>query len=372
MRVQNLFFCMLTVFVLASCKENNDRSEKNEKAESATTASVIKEKPKDVKTPEGMVWIPGGKFIQGARPGDDMALPHEKPAHEVMVDGFFMDKTEVTNADFKKFVEATGYVTVAERKLDWEEIKKQLPPGTPKPADSILQPGSLVFKKTKESVPNLYDYSQWWEWKIGANWRHPYGPDSSIEGKENYPVVHVAYEDAQAYCEWAGRRLPTEAEWEYAARGGQPNARFTWGDDETKLSEKANTWEGEFPTSNTKADGFEGVAPVKSFPENPYGLFDMAGNVWEFTQDWYNVNYYSELKSQGLVKDPQGPDSAYNPNNPRIEEKVIKGGSFLCNASYCASFRISARMANSLDSSHEHLGFRTVASPGMIKGSDKN
>ena len=367
------FLCIvISIITLASCQEkvknHNDRMN-NKNPESAMiqeTLDLLEEPPANIETPEGMVWIPGGKFMQGAVESDDMAMSHEKPAHAVAVDGFFMDKTEVTNAEYAAFVEETGYLTVAEREIDWEEIKKQLPPGTPKPHDSILQPGSLVFKKTKESVPNLYDYSQWWKWEIGASWRHPYGPGSTIEGKENFPVVHIALEDAVAYCEWAGRRLPTEAEWEYAARAGQPQARFSWGNDETVLAARANTWEGEFPTTNSREDGFEHVAPAKSYGSNPYGLYDMAGNVWEWTQDWYNVNFYQDALKNGIVKNPRGAETAYNPNNPRVQEKVIKGGSFLCHASYCASFRISARMANSTDSAQEHLGFRTVATPDMV------
>ncbi|MGB8705641.1 MAG: formylglycine-generating enzyme family protein, partial [Gillisia sp.] len=307
-------------------------------------------------------WIPGGKFIQGAVPGDTMAKNAEKPAHPVAVDGFFMDATEVTNAQFARFIKETGYVTVAERKIDWNELKKQLPPGTPKPADSLLQPGSLVFKKTKSSVPNLYDYSQWWEWKIGANWKHPYGPKSTLEGKENYPVVQVSYEDALAYCKWAGTRLPTEAQWEYAARGGMGKSKYTWGNSDKELSAHANTWEGEFPTTNSKKDGFEGAAPVRSFPPNKFGLYDMAGNVWEWTQDWYNINYYRDLSEKGMVKNPPGATKAYNPASG-TSEKIIKGGSYLCNASYCSSYRISARMMSTPDSAHEHVGFRTVLVP---------
>ena len=314
--------------------------------------------------PKDMVWIPGGTFMQGAVPQDKMAMKHEKPAHKVHVDGFFMDIHEVTNAQFAKFVEETGYVTIAEREIDWEELKKQVPPGTPKPHDSILQPGSLVFKKTKSSVPNLYDYSQWWEWKIGANWKHPNGPESNIDGKENHPVVHIALEDALAYCKWAGRRLPTEAEWEYAARAGKKDNLFFWGNDIAMLSKQANTWEGEFPVNNTEQDGFERRAPVMSFPKNDFGLYDMAGNVWEWTNDWYNTNYYSELaESNEVANNPKGAMKAFNANNPYAAEKVIKGGSFLCSASYCASYRISARMATSPDSGMEHLGFRTVLQP---------
>lgn len=359
---------LLFALLFIQCKDQQTTEKGNKKiAREQPTPELVKTYSKDLEVPEGMVWIPGGEFTQGAVEGDKMAVNHEKPAHRVAVDGFFMDETEVTNAEFREFVDATGYKTVAEREIYWEDIKTQLPPGTPKPHDSLLQPGSLIFKKTKTSVPNLYDYSQWWEWKVGTSWKHPQGPGSSIEGKEDYPVVHIAYEDAVAYSEWAGKRLPTEAEWEYAAKGGLKNAIFSWGNDPNKLSENANTWEGEFPTENTQEDGYENKAPVKSYPPNNYGLYDIMGNVWEFTQDWYNTGYYEELESHGLAVNPQGPENPYNPNNPQIAEKIIKGGSFLCAASYCASFRPSARMANSLDSSQEHLGFRTVVTEEMLK-----
>ena len=311
--------------------------------------------------PEGMVYIQGGTFMQGAVEDDLMAMNHEKPAHPVKVSSFFMDVHEVTNAQYKAFVEATGYLTVAERPLDWKELKKQLPAGTPKPADSLLQPGSLVFKKAPSTLPNLYDFSQWWEWRIGANWRHPQGPNSSIEGKEDHPVVHIAYEDALAYCNWANRRLPTEAEWEFAARGDQKNAPFFWGTQSEKLHEFANTWEGQFPVNNSTQDGYENSAPIMQYPPNSNGLYDMAGNVWEITSDWYDPTYYKKWgQRRETAQNPQGPDHSYNPANPQVQEKVIKGGSFLCSASYCASYRISARMAQALDSGAEHIGFRTV------------
>ncbi|NDV44817.1 formylglycine-generating enzyme family protein [Flagellimonas sediminis] len=355
----NVALYIILFILLANCKPKTDGANKS------MGITEIKETPKSrnppTKTPEGMVWIPGGDFMQGAVTKDKMAMMHEKPAHQVHVDGFFMDIHEVTNAQFSKFVSETGYVTVAEREIDWEEMKKQLPKGTPKPHDSILQPGSLVFKKTKSSVPNLYDYSQWWEWKIGADWKHPNGPNSTVEGKENEPVVHIALEDALAYCKWAGRRLPTEAEWEYAARAGKKDELFFWGSDVSLLSSHANSWEGEFPVENTEEDGFERRAPVMSYPKNDFGLYDMAGNVWEWTNDWYNTNYYKELADKNEVtQNPTGAFKAYNSSNPYAEEKVIKGGSFLCSASYCASYRISARMATSPDSGMEHLGFRTV------------
>ena len=367
--VSGLLMVLITLSLL-SCGEKEEKQEEDDKepqvAEKLDLSSLVTVPPVDA--PEGMVWIPGGVFMQGAVSSDKMAMPHESPAHEVAVNGFYMDAHEVTNAQFAEFVKQTGYITVAEREIEWEEMKKQLPEGTPKPHDSILQPGSLLFKKTKSSVPNLYDYSQWWKWGIGTNWKHPDGPESSLEGRENHPVVHIAYEDAIAYCNWAGRRLPTEAEWEYAARGGKEDAIFFWGNNPGELSANANTWEGEFPVENLKADGFEKRAPVMSYPQNGYGLYDMAGNVWEWTNDWYNTQYYGQLQAeQQVALNPQGASTPYNATNPYAREKVIKGGSFLCSASYCASYRISARMATSLDSSLEHLGFRTVLDPSMIK-----
>ena len=308
----------------------------------------------------GMVWIPGGIYDMGASDGDRMALSHEKPKHTVKVDGFYMDETEVTNAQFSRFIEATNYITTAERPVDWELIKQQLPPGTPKPHDSLLLPGSLLFKKTKESVPNLYDFSQWWRWTNGANWKQPEGKGSSIDGKDNHPVVHVSYEDAMAYCHWAGRRLPTEAEWEFAARGGKRDKIYFWGDLTDKLSSYVNSWEGEFPVDNTQADGFEKSAPVKTYPPNGYGLYEISGNVWEWTSDWYSSQYYQYCRENSITNNPKGPKEAFNPNNPYIDERVIRGGSFLCNASYCASYRVSSRMATDPNTSLEHLGFRTV------------
>ena len=373
--MKNISSKILLVSLVAlslQCQNKNKSTNSVHKTEEAipkkdSIVELIIDKPTDIVVPEGMVWIPGGTFQQGAVTQDKMAMSHEKPAHEVSVDGFFMDITEVTNAQFAKFVKETGYITIAERAIDWQEMKKQLPEGTPKPHDSILQPGALVFKKTKNTVPNLYDFSQWWEWKIGANWKHPNGPKSNIVGKDNDPVVQVAYDDALAYCQWAGKRLPTEAEWERAARGNNNKAIYFWGDDATNLSKKANTWEGEFPVKNSKLDGFENRAPVKSYPANDFGLFDMAGNVWEWTSDWYNTKYYKELIATSKVAiNPKGSSIAYNPNNPLIKEKIIKGGSFLCSDSYCASYRISARMGTSMDSSSEHVGFRTVVSLDML------
>lgn len=328
------------------------------------TSSCTNEAKKSLNTnsPEGMVWVETKTFLKGAKSSDLFAMPREKPAHLVTVDGFFIDATEVTNKQFEKFVKATNYITVAERKIDWEEMKKELPPNTPKPHDSILQPGSLVFNKNIDAVANMNTYFQWWTWKIGANWRHPSGPNSTIEGKDNYPVVHIAYEDALAYCKWANRSLPTEAQWESAAQGTNENTIFTWGNDLNRLNSNANTWQGVFPTKNDSKDGFEYSSPVKSYPPNSIGIYDLTGNVWELTSDLFNPNYYNQLELSKPIINPRGAKTAFNPNNPYQKEHVIKGGSFLCHASYCASYRISARMGTSFDSASDHVGFRTVAS----------
>ena len=341
--IGQIIFILFIILFIQSCKKSTQ----------IKTEEQISQIP-------GMVWISGGIYDMGASDGDRMALPHEKPKHTVKVDGFYMDETEVTNAQFSRFIEATNYITTAERPVDWELIKQQLPPGTPKPHDSLLLPGSLLFKKTKESVPNLYDFSQWWRWTNGANWKQPEGKGSSIDGKDNHPVVHVSYEDAMAYCHWAGRRLPTEAEWEFAARGGKRDKIYFWGDLTDKLSSYVNSWEGEFPVDNTQADGFEKSAPVKTYPPNGYGLYEISGNVWEWTSDWYSSQYYQYCKDNSITNNPKGPKEAFNPNNPYIDERVIRGGSFLCNASYCASYRVSSRMATDPSTSLEHLGFRTV------------
>tara|TARA_R110002073_G_scaffold72537_1_gene177150 strand:- start:118820 stop:119929 length:1110 start_codon:yes stop_codon:yes gene_type:complete len=326
---------------------------------------IVKVKPENIETPEGMIWVEGKTFNQGAKQDDQFAMKREMPAHQVTVDGFFMDIHEVTNKQFKAFVDATGYVTVAEKPIDWEELKKDLPEGTPKPPDSILQPGCMTFNKDAKNVVSMDNYGQWWDWKIGANWKYPQGEGSSIEGKDDFPVVHIAYEDALAYCKWSNRRLPTEAEWEAAAQGSNTNNIYTWGDDPTQLNKMANTWQGVFPTQNESKDGFEYIAPIKSFPPNSIGLYDMLGNVWELTSDFYNEDYYKGLSEE--VINPKGAIQAYNPNNPYVQEMIIKGGSYLCHDSYCASFRISAKMAMSPDSGADHIGFRTVASVRMLE-----
>ena len=329
-------------------------------------ANNQKDKSISFETPDGMVWVEGKSYTKGAKQNDDYAMMREKPSHEVYIDGFYIDVTEVTNNQFQKFVNETGYLTIAEREIDWDEMKKNLPAGTPKPHDSILQPGSLIFNDKLKKVDNMNNYFQWWRWQTGANWRSPKGPGSNIENKGNYPVVHIAYEDAKAYCEWANRRLPTEAEWESAAQGNYKNAVFPWGDDLKLLNSNANTWQGNFPVKNESIDGYEMIAPVKSFPANSIGIFDMVGNVWEITDDLFNVNYYSEISTETELKNLKGASSCYNPSNPYEIQYVMKGGSFLCHDSYCASYRISARMGVSVGSGSDHTGFRTVATPEML------
>lgn len=317
----------------------------------------------------GMVKIAGGVFEMG---GDipsgfenmpKTALPQgdELPKHTVQINDFWIDEHEVTNAQFKAFVDATGYVTTAEKPIDWEELKKQLPPGTPQPPAENLLPASLVFNyaPANASRDNL---ANWWTFKKQANWRQPKGPESSIDGKEDYPVVHISWYDAVAYAQWAGKRLPTEAEWEYAMRGGKQNMMYPWGNDRTEQGTNyANHLQGKFPYSNTIEDGFEGSAPVKSFPPNDYGLYDMAGNVWEWTSDWYSAKYYSELDEKGgITANPQGPEEGFEVYNNLEKKKSIRGGSFLCNDDWCSGYRNARRMRNTPDTSMEHIGFRCV------------
>ncbi len=306
---------------------------------------------------EGMTLIITGESVLGA--SDNEGRRDEYPAHKVAVKNFWMDVNEVTNKQFSEFVKATGYITTAEKPVDWEELKTQLPPGTAKPPAEQLVPSSLVFKKT--NTEDLNDYSQWWSWVAGANWKHPQGPGSDIVGKDNYPVVQVSWEDAVAYCKWAGKRLPTEAEWEYAARGGLKEKKYPWGNEDIEAGKpKANTWQGKFPAMNTDWDHFEKAAPVRSFEKNGFGLYDMAGNVWEWCSDWYRPDYFQSIVAT-VANSPKGPASSYDPEEPSIPKKVIRGGSFLCNSSYCKGYRVTSRMKSSPDTGMEHTGFRCVA-----------
>ena len=308
-------------------------------------------------TTDGMVLIKGGTFSMG---GDNSQADNDElPKHEVRVSSFYMDVKEVTNAEFRKFVRETGYITTAEQKPDWEELKKTLPPGTGKPDDALLVPASLVFKQTEGPV-DLHDYSQWWQWVPGASWKHPQGPGSGIEGKDDYPVVQVSWYDAVAYCKWAGKRLPTEAEWEYAARGGLRNQIYPWGNEPIEIGKpKANSWNGKFPYLNTENDGFIGLAPAGEFSANGYGLYDMAGNVWEWCSDWYDGYYYKSLTGK-LTINPKGPLKSNDPMDPYTSKRSLRGGSFLCNDSYCSGYRVARRMKSSPDTGLEHTGFRCV------------
>jgi formylglycine-generating enzyme required for sulfatase activity len=320
--------------------------------------------PAPTSVPVGMMWIPGGEFSMGCTvPNNGIcseatmnAVNDAQPVHRVYVDGFWMDKTDVTNDEFDKFVKATGYVTVAEIAPTAEQF-----PGAP---PENLVAGSTVFTPTTNAVP-LDNYLQWWRYVPGANWRHPTGPASDIKGKGNYPVVQVAYADAAAYAKWAGKRLPTEAEWEFAARGGQAGKQFFWGD-ELKPGGKwmANIYEGQFPYHDTGADGYAGLAPVAQFPPNGYGLYDMAGNVWQWCSDWYRADYYFELKqTRAVVRNPQGPSSSYDPSDAQ-PQRVHRGGSFLCTDEYCTRYMLGTRGKGDVDTGSNHLGFRCVKPAG--------
>ncbi len=292
----------------------------------------------------GMVWLSGGTFWMGSADG----RPDELPVHEVKVDGFWIDKTEVSNEQFEKFVQATGYVTIAERNPD----PKEFPGADPK----LLVPGSLVFSPPAEEVP-LTDATAWWRYVPGANWRHPEGPNSSLTGHEKYPVVQVAWEDAAAYARWAGKRLPTEAEWEYASRGGLDRQPYVWGAEQVPKGQwQANIWQGQFPNQNSAEDGYPGLAPVASFPPNGYGLYDMAGNVWEWCADWYRPDYYA----QSPAKNPPGPTDSLDPEEPGAQKRVQRGGSYLCSDVYCTGYRPSARMKCTPDTGLSNAGFRCV------------
>lgn len=307
-----------------------------------------------------MVYIPAGEFMMGA--DNEQADKDEYPKHKVQLDAFWIDKTEVTNAEFRKFVDATGYITTAEQKPDWNELKKTLPPGAAKPSDDELVAASLVFKQTETPV-DLNDYNQWWSWVAGANWKHPEGPGSDIRGRDNYPVVQVSWYDAMAYCKWAGKQLPTEAQWEYAARGGLVNAIYPWGNEHVNSGKpKANTWEGKFPYLNEIKDGFTKLAPIKKYSPNGYGLYDMAGNVWEWCSDWYDYNYYRS----SIRLNPKGANKSYDPQEPLMPKRSLRGGSFLCNDSYCSGYRVSRRMKSSPDTGLEHTGFRCVRNRGLL------
>lgn len=348
-----ILFCVGLGGVVVSCRE------------------PVRAEPPTGEKPEGMVWIPGGKFTMGGPSAEvcrtisaatDPQKPccpllasgfeDAQPAHEVEVDGFWMDETEVTNAQFQKFVEATGYVTVAERKPKAEEI-----PGA---SAEMLVPGSVVFHATGKPAA-LDDVRTWWSYVPGAYWKHPSGPGSDLKGRENFPVIHIAYEDAEAYARWGGKRLPTEAEWEKAARGRKSGETYPWGNDFRPMGKwMANTWQGRFPQQDTGDDGWKGIAPVKQYPPNSYGLYDLSGNVWEWCSDWYRPDTYVVDSKKGIVRDPVGPADSFDPEEPGAKKRVHRGGSFLCSDQFCARYILGTRSKGEVSTGTSHLGFRCV------------
>jgi sulfatase modifying factor 1 len=316
------------------------------------------------RAPDGMAWIPGGEFSMGSNDptlgticGGHEHMPDARPVHRVYVDGFWMDKTEVTNEQFEKFAKATGYRTVAEIAPSKEEFPTA-------PPENLIA-GSTVFTPTAKPVP-LHNMFQWWRYQKGANWRHPEGPQSDLQGRAKFPVVHIAFSDAEAYAKWAGKRLPTEAEWEFAARGGLTGRSYPWGDELTPHNKwMANTYQGKFPVKDEGSDGFAGVAPVGQFPPNGYGLYDMSGNVWEWCSDWYRADYYAQLKAEGklVTRNPQGPATSWDPAEPREKKRVHRGGSFLCTDQYCTRYMVGTRGKGEVSTGGNHLGFRCVLSP---------
>ena len=317
---------------------------------------------------DDMVWIPTGEFTMGAKVADFMrqwpygarSRSDERPLRRIKLDGFWMSITPVTNKDFSEFIEATGYVTTAEKPVDIDEIMKGLPPGTKSPPPEALLPASMVFTSPDYPV-KLNNVLTWWRWQKDANWRQPEGPGSSIENRMDHPVVQVSFYDVQAYAKWKNLELPTEAQWEYAARGGHDQRMFTWGDTPINPDNpEINIWQGSFPNNNTLEDGYEGTSPVTAFAPNDYGLYDMSGNVWEWVADWYHDRAYSIHMSDEPIVNPIGPSTSYDPDEPYLAKRVIRGGSFLCNDSYCSGYRPGARMKTSPDTSANHTGFRLV------------
>lgn len=341
--------------VVGACKEPRSA------APASFSPTIANRQPPPGRAPAGMVWIPGGEFSMGAVDprGTTSSAPDPmidaRPIHRVYVDGFWMDQTEVTNAEFERFVRATGYVTVAEQTPRAEDF-----PGAP---PENLVAGSVVFTPPAGPVP-LSCHTAWWGYAKGASWRHPLGADSDLDGRERLPVVHVAWQDAEAYARWAGKRLPTEAEFEFAARGGLTGKHYAWGDELTPAGQfMANTFQGHFPNDDSGEDGWRGVAPVASFPANGYGLFDIAGNVWEWSSDWYRYDGYARDAALGTVRNPRGPIDSDDPSEPGVAKRVMRGGSFLCSSEYCTRYLVGGRGKGEPSSGSNHVGFRCVRSP---------
>uniref|UniRef100_A0A7C2K0Q2 Formylglycine-generating enzyme family protein n=1 Tax=Schlesneria paludicola TaxID=360056 RepID=A0A7C2K0Q2_9PLAN len=324
----------------------------------AADVPVLVEEPGP--TPPGMRWIPGGTFVMGS---DHPKFPDEAPAHKVTLDGFWMDETEVTNDQFREFVEATGYVTIGERKPKREDFAGQVADVSLIPEENLVA-GSICFNSKFDPKTLVKDHPLWpyqvWKYEPGANWRHPEGASSNLDGRGDHPVVHVSWEDAMAYCQWKGHRLPTEAEWEYAARGGRAGQEYPWGNERNPNGQwRHNIWQGEFPLRNSGDDGFLQTSPVKTFPPNDYGLYDLSGNVWEWCYDWYQPDYYAVSPE----RNPLGPAESYDPLEPNIPKRVQRGGSFMCSDNYCIGYRVAARMKGDMASGTFHCGFRTVKIP---------
>lgn len=328
----------------------------------AITKDLTTEPPNNEATPAslhtGMVWIPGGVAIMGS----DTGPPDETPPHPIAIDGFWMDTTEVTNQQFQEFVDATGYITLPEQKPELRSIQKGSGLEDIAILEEFNQPGSICSLQlnSRDDIDPAKGAYSWWQYVPGADWKHPEGPDSSIDDRMDHPVVHVSWLDAQAYCEWAGKQLPTEAQWEYAARSAQDGNFYPWGNDRNPNGEwKQNIWQGTFPIEDTGEDGFKTTAPVATFPANDFGLRDMSGNVWEWCADYYQPEYYSVSP----LKNPPGPDSSFDPQEPGIIKRVQRGGSFMCSEQYCIGYRVSARMKGEEDTGAFHTGFRCVITP---------
>ena len=346
------FVVALAIILAASPGCGSKPQSRTEDHAVSTAAPHVSTTPAPGPAPEGLGWIPGGTFWMGC---ENCAMPDALPLHLVAVDGFWMDRAPVTNAEFERFVKATAYVTVAERPLDPKDF-----PGVPR---DKLVPGSAIFVPTSTPVP-LDNPLQWWRYTPGANWKHPEGPGSTLKAREDHPVVHVAFEDAVAYAKWAGKRLPTEAEFEFAARGGLDRQKYPWGNEMNPGGKAAaNTWQGQFPAKDLAEDGYVGTSPVTAFPPNGFSLYDMGGNVWQWCADWYRPDAYAApAQTPAVVRNPQGPADSFDPQEPGAAKRVTRGGSYLCTEQYCARYLVGSRGKSEISSGSSNLGFRLVQS----------